>query len=87
MTPVPPRWRNCPVATRSPDRAQMLTAAEAASALGIAERVPGRLSEQRLTRFVRVGRHVRIPESALREFITAGLVEPVVTTRKRRKTA
>jgi citrate synthase len=29
------RWRNCAVATRSPDRAQMLTAAEAAGALGV----------------------------------------------------
>jgi citrate synthase len=30
-----PRWRNCAVATRSSDRAQMLTAAEAAGALGV----------------------------------------------------
>ncbi len=29
------RWRNCAVATRSSDRAQMLTAAEAAGALGV----------------------------------------------------
>ena len=54
--------------------------------LSTTERFPRRLIEQRRIRFVRVGRHVRIPESALREFITAGLVEPV-TTRKRRKVA
>ncbi len=54
--------------------------------LSTTERFPRRLIEQRRIRFVRVGRHVRIPESALREFIEAGLVEPV-TTRKRRKIA
>jgi hypothetical protein len=44
-------------------------------------------AEERRIRFVRIGpRHVRIPESALREFIEARLVEPV-TTRNRRKVA
>ena len=42
-----------------------------------------RLIAERRIRFVRVGRHVRIPESALREFIAAGLVEPI-TPRTRR---
>lgn len=64
----------------------LLTVAEAAAVLSTTERFPRRLIEQRRIRFVRVGRHVRIPESALREFITDGLVEPV-TTRKRRKVA
>jgi hypothetical protein len=31
---------------------------------------------------VRVGRHVRIPESALSEFLSAGVVEPVVITHR-----
>ena len=31
-----------------------------------------RLIAERRIRFVRVGRHVRIPESALAEFVTAG---------------
>jgi hypothetical protein len=35
------------------------------------------LIEERRIRFVRIGRHVRIPESALRDFIAAGLVEPI----------
>jgi excisionase family DNA binding protein len=65
---------------------RLLTVAEVASVLSTTERFPRRLIEQRRIRFVRVGRHVRIPESALREFITAGLVEPV-TTRNRRKAA
>jgi excisionase family DNA binding protein len=56
---------------------RLLTVAEAAEILSTTERFPRRLIEQRRIRFVRVGRHVRIPESALREFIAAGLVEPV----------
>jgi len=58
-----------------PDR--LLTVAEAAELLGTTERFPRRLIAERRIRFVRLGRHVRIPESALREFIEAGLVEPV----------
>jgi excisionase family DNA binding protein len=64
-----------------PDR--LLTVAEAAELLSTTERFPRRLIEQRRIRFVRVGRHVRIPESALREFIAAGLVEPIATPNKR----
>jgi excisionase family DNA binding protein len=60
---------------------RLLTVAQAAEVLGTTERFPRRLIEQRRIRFVRVGRHVRIPESALRKFIEAGLVEPVTTTR------
>jgi excisionase family DNA binding protein len=64
---------------------RLLTVAEAAEVLNTSQRFPRRLIEERRIRFVRIGpRHVRIPESALREFIRAGLVEPVAT-RKRRK--
>ena len=59
----------------------LLTCAEAAKILGTfntsGERFPRRLIAERRIRFVRVGRHVRIPESALAEFIAAGIVEPV----------
>jgi excisionase family DNA binding protein len=55
--------------------------------LNTTERFPRRLIEQRRICFVRVGRHVRIPESALREFISAGLVEPIATTRRKRRAA
>lgn len=54
-----------------------LTVAEVAERLRTSERFPRRLiDEQRIT-FVRLGRHVRIPEGALEEFIAAGLVEPI----------
>jgi excisionase family DNA binding protein len=56
---------------------RLLTVAEAADVLRTSERFPRRLIAERRIRFVRVGRHVRIPESALCEFITAGLVEPI----------
>ena len=69
-----------------PPADRLLTIAEAAQVLGTTERFPRRLIEQRRIRFARIGRHVRIPESALREFIAAGLVEPI-PTRNRRKTA
>jgi excisionase family DNA binding protein len=61
---------------------RLLTIAEAAELLSTSPRFPRRLIEERRIWFVRVGRHVRIPESALREFIAAGLVEPVTTKRK-----
>jgi excisionase family DNA binding protein len=61
---------------------RLLTVGQAADLLSTTERFPRRLIEQRRIRFVRVGRHVRIPESALREFIEAGLVEPATTRRK-----
>jgi excisionase family DNA binding protein len=56
---------------------RLLTVSEAAELLSTSERFPRRLIAERRIRFVRVGRHVRIPESALREFIAAGVVEPL----------
>ncbi len=56
---------------------RLLTVAEAAELLSTSERFPRRLITERRIRFVRVGRHVRIPETALREFIAAGVVEPM----------
>jgi excisionase family DNA binding protein len=67
---------------------RLLTCAEAAEVLGTfitsGERFPRRLIAERRIRFVRVGRHVRIPDSALREFIDHGTVEPVATRPRRR---
>lgn len=63
---------------------RLLTLAEAAEMLRTSERFPRRLIAERRIRFTRIGRHVRIPESALREFIDAGLVEPLTTRRKGR---
>ena len=56
---------------------RLLTLEEAADALGTEPRFTGRLVTERRIRFTRVGRHIRIPESALREFIDAGMVQPV----------
>jgi excisionase family DNA binding protein len=62
---------------------RLLTVAEVAEVLSTSERFPRRLIAERRIRFTRVGRHVRIPESALHDFIAAGLVEPITTKRKR----
>ena len=45
---------------------RLFTIDEAADALGTGPRFPRRLIAERRIRFVHVGRHVRIPESALR---------------------
>ena len=55
---------------------QLLDVNEVAEMLGTTVRFPRRLIEERRIRFVKVGRHVRIPSSALAEFIDAGTVEP-----------
>ncbi len=61
----------------------LLTVAQVADLLGTSERFPRRLIAERRIRFIRVGRHVRIPESALSDFINAGIVEPAILTRYR----
>jgi excisionase family DNA binding protein len=55
----------------------LLTVAQVAELLGTTDRFPRRLIAERRIRFVRVGRHVRIPESALAEFLAAGTVHPL----------
>jgi excisionase family DNA binding protein len=67
-----------------PSLERLLTLQEAAEVLGTKPRFTRRLVAERRIRFTHVGRHVRIPESALREFIKAGMVDPVTVTRKRR---
>ena len=56
---------------------RLLTYEEAALLLNTKPRFARRLVAERRITFVRVGRHVRIPESALRQFIDAGTVDPV----------
>ena len=56
---------------------KLLNVEQAAELLGTTERFPRRLIAERRIRFVRVGRHVRIPESAVVEYIEASTVEPV----------
>ncbi|MEV6739460.1 excisionase family DNA-binding protein [Streptomyces sp. NPDC051104] len=54
-----------------------LTVAEVAELLGTTERFPRRLIAERRITFVKVGRHVRIPERSLSAFIDANTVQPI----------
>jgi excisionase family DNA binding protein len=56
---------------------KLLSVKQAAEALGTTERFPRRLIAQRRIRFVRVGKHVRIPASAVEEFVESGTVLPL----------
>ncbi|MFC8297477.1 excisionase family DNA-binding protein [Micromonospora orduensis] len=59
----------------------LLTVKEAAARLGTTERFPRRLIAERRIRYVKLGgSHVRIPESALSEFVASGVVEPVTVS-------
>ncbi|MEU4032575.1 excisionase family DNA-binding protein [Streptomyces collinus] len=53
-----------------------LSVDQVAEVLGTTVRFPRRLIEERRITYVKVGRHVRIPESAVRAFIRANTVEP-----------
>ncbi|MFD9115897.1 helix-turn-helix domain-containing protein [Streptomyces bottropensis] len=54
-----------------------LTVTQVAELLGTTERFPRRLIAERRIEFVKVGRHVRIPESAVHAFIDANTVQPI----------
>ncbi|MFF9274590.1 excisionase family DNA-binding protein [Streptomyces griseosporeus] len=54
-----------------------LSVDQVAELLGTTARFPRRLIEERRIRYVKVGRHVRIPQSAVEEFIRARMVEPI----------
>lgn len=56
---------------------RLLTVEQVAERLGTTVRFPRRLIAERRIAFVKVGRHVRIPENALAAFIEANTVEPV----------
>ncbi|WP_405440609.1 excisionase family DNA-binding protein [Streptomyces avidinii] len=60
---------------------RFLSVVQVAELLGTTVRFPRRLVEERRITYVKVGRHVRIPESAVRAYITANTVEP----RRRRR--
>lgn len=81
--PTPNRRRRDVSVSNTQDR--LLTVAQAAELLATSDSFPRRLIAERRIRFVRVGRHVRIPESALREFIRAGTVEPATAWAHRRR--
>ncbi|MEU1553174.1 MULTISPECIES: excisionase family DNA-binding protein [Streptomyces] len=54
-----------------------LSVDQVAELLGTTARFPRRLIEERRIRYVKVGRHVRIPESALHEYLDSRTVEPI----------
>jgi excisionase family DNA binding protein len=56
---------------------QLLTVDVAAARLSTSVRFVRRLIAERRIEFVKVGRHVRISESALAEFIEAGRTPPM----------
>ncbi|MEV0090204.1 excisionase family DNA-binding protein [Streptomyces sp. NPDC050738] len=60
-----------------------LSVTEVAVVLGTTVRFPRRLIEERRIPYVKCGRHVRIAESALREYIDANTVDPVRRRRSR----
>jgi excisionase family DNA binding protein len=62
---------------------KLLTVHQAAERLGTSVRFPRRLIAERRITFVRVGRHVRIPETAIEQMIASGTVAPVVRRGRR----
>ncbi|MBQ1157571.1 excisionase family DNA-binding protein [Streptomyces sp. A73] len=54
-----------------------LSVDQVAEVLGTTTRFPRRLIAERRITFVKVGRHVRIPESALAAYIEARTVQPL----------
>ena len=56
---------------------RLLSVNQVGELLGTGSRFPRRLVAERRIVFVKAGRHVRIPESAVRAFLEAGTVNPV----------
>jgi excisionase family DNA binding protein len=54
---------------------RLLTVGEVAERLGTTVRFPRRLIAERRIRYVKVGRHVRIPEVAVDDWIAASTIE------------
>jgi excisionase family DNA binding protein len=65
------------MALQTGDAEQLLTVGAAAERMSTSVRFVRRLIAERRIEFVKVGRHVRIRESALAAFISAGRVEPI----------
>ncbi len=64
---------------------RLLTVEAAAEHMSTSVRFIRRLIAERRIEFIRVGRHVRISESALADFIQAGRVEPLTAVNARRR--
>jgi excisionase family DNA binding protein len=64
---------------------RLLTVEAAAERTSTSVRFIRRLIAERRIEFIKVGRYVRISESALADFIQAGRVEPLTATGVRRR--
>jgi excisionase family DNA binding protein len=64
---------------RVPPCDQLLTVEAAAERLSTSVRFIRRIIAQRRIEFIKVGRHVRISESALADFVAAGRVAPITS--------
>ncbi|MFE9805920.1 helix-turn-helix domain-containing protein [Streptomyces sp. NPDC005548] len=62
-----------------------LSVDQVAEVLGTSVRFPRRLIAERRITFVKVGRHVRIPESAVDAYIMEHTVEPITVRASRLK--
>jgi excisionase family DNA binding protein len=62
---------------------KLLTVGQAAERWGTSVHFPRRLIRERRITFVRIGRHVRIPEREVEALIAEGTVEPMVRSRGR----
>jgi excisionase family DNA binding protein len=70
---------------RDQNSTALLTVEAAADRLSTSPRFIRRLIAERRIEFVKVGRHVRISQSALHDFIDAGRVEPLTAASTRHK--
>lgn len=66
---------------------RLLTVEQVAERLGTTARFPRRLVAERRITFVKVGRHVRIPERVLDSYLEAHTVQPVQSGRRLRAVA
>jgi excisionase family DNA binding protein len=55
---------------------RLLTLAEVGEATNTSERFARRLIAERRIRFIKCGKFVRVPESAIADFLSSGTVEP-----------
>jgi excisionase family DNA binding protein len=69
----------------APPAERLLTVEAAAERLSTKPRFIRRLIAERRIEFVKVGRYVRVSESALNDFIEAGKVSPLTVADLRRK--
>jgi excisionase family DNA binding protein len=69
--------------TNTTESGRLLTVEAAAERMSTSVRFIRRLIAERRIEFVRVGRHVRISEAALAEFIDAGRIEPLTAAHLR----